>query len=338
MVPYKEIQNQLKSQPKTWLITGAAGFIGSHLLEALLKMNQSVVGLDSFSTGYEANLENVKSVVSHEQWSRFHFIKGDIRSMEECQKATKGVEIVLHHAALGSVPHSIEDPILANQNNVDGFLNVLVAARDSKVKSFVYAASSATYGDNNDLPKTEDKIGRSLSPYAVTKLVNELYADVFSKNYGFDCIGLRYFNVFGRRQDPDGAYAAVIPKWIDSMVKGDKVFINGDGETSRDFCFVDNAVQANILAATTQDKSAKNQVYNIAVGEQTTLNQLFKIISKSVEEHKKIKVGEPAYRDFRSGDIRHSVADIGKAKKYLGYEPSHRLIDGIKESMAWYLA
>jgi UDP-N-acetylglucosamine 4-epimerase len=343
---YKELQNKLKSDPRTWLVTGAAGFIGSHLVELLLKLNQRVVGIDNFSTGYPHNLEEVKSLVSSHQWNNFRFVEGDICELEECksvmtwQEGTRkiAVDFVLHQAALGSVPRSIDDPIASNRSNVDGFLNVLVAARDAKVKGFVYAASSSTYGDDPGLPKIENKIGKPLSPYALTKLVNELYADVFSKNYGFDCVGLRYFNVFGSRQDPEGAYAAVIPKWIDSMVKGEKVYINGNGETSRDFCYVDNAVQANLLAATVEEKAAKNQVYNIALGDRTSLNQLFKIISECVEEHKKIKIEAPIYRDFRLGDVLHSLADINKAKKYLGYEPSHRLIDGIKESMAWYLA
>ncbi len=345
MLAYQEVQKKLKFQPKTWLITGVAGFIGSNLLEKLLKLDQRVVGLDNFFTGYSHNLDEVKALVTAEQWERFHFIKGDVCNLDSCKEAmiwkhktqNQSVDFVLHQAALGSVPRSIEDPINTNRSNIDGFLNILVSARDAKVKNFVYAASSSTYGDHPDLPKVEDKIGKPLSPYAVTKLVNELYADVFATAYGFSCIGLRYFNIFGRRQDPEGAYAAVIPKWIDSILKGEQVYINGDGETSRDFCYIDNAVQANLLAATVEEKSAKNQVYNIAVGERTTLNQLYKIISETLVVHKKIKVGNSINRDFRAGDVRHSLANITKVKQLLGYQPSHTLVQGINEAMVWYV-
>ena len=274
MNKYQEIQENLKNNSKKWLITGCAGFIGSNLLETLLLLNQEVVGLDNFATGHQKNLDEVKSQVSEEQWNKFNFIEGDIRNLEDCQKATTGVSYILHQAALGSVPRSIADPILTNSANVTGFLNMLVAAKEAEVETFVYAASSSTYGDHPALPKVEDNIGKPLSPYAVTKYVNELYADVFFKTYGLNTIGLRYFNVFGKRQDPDGAYAAVIPKWTSSMFTNDDVFINGDGETSRDFCFIENAVQANILAATS-NQDAKNNVYNVAVGDRTTLNILF---------------------------------------------------------------
>ena len=352
---YEQVQQQLREHPKTWLITGVAGFIGSNLLETLLKLNQRVVGLDNFATGHQRNLDEVQTLVSPEQWARFRFIEGDIRRLEDCQRAMlfhplppgegKGegspngstpVDHVLHQAALGSVPRSLNDPITTNATNIDGYLNMLVAARDAKVNSFTYAASSSTYGDHPGLPKVEDVIGQPLSPYAVTKYVNELYASVFARCYGFHTIGLRYFNVFGRRQDPDGAYAAVIPKWTASLLQGGPVYINGDGETSRDFCYVDNAVQANILAATTQDPEAKNQVYNVAVGDRTTLNTLFGLLRDNLQTHGVAKDVQPVYRDFRAGDVRHSQADTEKAQRLLGYAHTHRLADGIAEAMPWY--
>ncbi|MFW2724014.1 NAD-dependent epimerase/dehydratase family protein, partial [Acinetobacter baumannii] len=285
MSQYQTVCEQLKYQPKTWLITGVAGFIGSNLLETLLKLDQKIVGLDNFATGHQHNLDEVQSLVTPEQWAKFTFIQGDIRNLEDCQKACANVDYVLHQAALGSVPRSIADPITTNAANITGFLNMLVAARDAQVKSFTYAASSSTYGDHPALPKVEENIGNPLSPYAVTKYVNELYADVFARTYDFKCIGLRYFNVFGKRQDPNGAYAAVIPKWTAAMIQGDDVFINGDGETSRDFCFIENTVQANILAATTENEEAKNQVYNVAVGDRTTLNDLFNAIKNALREN-----------------------------------------------------
>lgn len=337
MTAYESLKQELKTQPKTWLITGVAGFIGSNLLEALLMLNQRVVGLDNFSTGHQRNLEEVHTLVTPEQWKNFNFIQGDIRNRDDCRRACAEVNYVLHQAALGSVPRSIEDPITTNQNNIDGFLNMLVAARDAKVKGFVYAASSSTYGDHPDLPKVEEKIGKPLSPYAVTKLVNELYADVFARTYGFRTIGLRYFNIFGRRQDPEGAYAAVIPKWTDALLKGETVYINGDGETSRDFCFVDNAVQANLLAACAADE-AKSQVYNVAVGDRTTLNQLFEILRDALKADGVNPTVQPSYRDFRSGDVRHSQADIDKAQRLLGYAPTHRIENGIGVAMPWYVA
>jgi UDP-N-acetylglucosamine 4-epimerase len=335
---FEQLQQNLEADPKTWLITGVAGFIGSHLLETLLKLNQHVVGLDNFSTGYQHNLDEVQSLVKAEQWSKFKFINGDIRDLNTCHQACKDIDYVLHQAALGSVPRSIADPILTNQNNIDGFLNMLVAARDAKVKSFTYAASSSTYGDHPDLPKVEDKIGKPLSPYAVTKLVNELYASVFARSYGFNTIGLRYFNVFGPRQDPNGAYAAVVPKWIDALIKGEPVYINGDGETSRDFCFVANAVQANLLAATTQKSDAKNQVYNVAVGDRTSLNTLYNLLKENLENHyPEVKTAQPVYRDFRDGDVRHSQADVGKAKELLGYVPYFDIRAGLGVAVRWFV-
>jgi len=344
MTAYESLKQELQTQPKTWLVTGVAGFIGSNLLEALLKLNQRVVGLDNFSTGHQRNLDEVQTLVTPAQWTHFQFINGDIRNLDDCRRAMvfdktlAPVDFVLHQAALGSVPRSIEDPITTNQNNIDGFLNMLVAARDAKVERFVYAASSSTYGDHPDLPKVEGKIGKPLSPYAVTKLVNELYAEVFARTYGFKTIGLRYFNIFGRRQDPDGAYAAVIPKWIAAMIKNEPVYINGDGETSRDFCYIDNTVQANLLAATVTKEEAANQVYNIAVGDRTSLNQLYYHLRDNLAgQFPRLKVAEPVYRDFRAGDVRHSLADISKGKNLMGYCPTHRIGDGLKKAMDWYV-
>src|SRR5690606_11565865 len=303
----------------------------------LLKLNQKVVGLDNFATGHQYNLNEVQSLVTPAQWDLFTFIKGDIRNLEDCHKACVGVDYVLHQAALGSVPRSISDPVTTNATNIDGFLNMLVAARDAQVKSFTYAASSSTYGDHPALPKKEENIGKPLSPYAVTKYVNELYADVFYRTYGFASIGLRYFNVFGRRQDPNGAYAAVIPKWTAAIIKGDDVVINGDGETSRDFCYVDNAVQANLLAATVQTDMALDQVYNVALGDRTTLNELFLEIKKAIERLHGPYKKEPIYKEFRVGDVRHSQADISKARELLGYDPLYRIKEGIELAVPWYL-
>lgn len=338
MTAFEQLQGRLNSENHIWLVTGVAGFIGSNLLETLLKLNQQVVGLDNFATGHQHNLAQVEAVVTSSQWAQFRFIEGDIRNLEDCRKACEGVEYVLHQAALGSVPRSIEDPIATNSTNIGGFLNMLVAARDAKVSRFVYAASSSTYGDHSGLPKVEDRIGKPLSPYAVTKLVNEQYADVFARVYGFNTIGLRYFNIFGQRQDPNGAYAAVIPKWTAAMIKSQPIWINGDGETSRDFCYVANAVQANLLAATTAVSEAVNQVYNIAVGERTTLNELYEAIRYSLEsKFPHVKGFEPSYRDFRAGDVRHSLADISKACTLLGYEPNHRILQGLAEAIDWYV-
>lgn len=332
---YQDVTTQLQAEPKAWLITGCAGFIGSNLLEALLVMGQKVRGLDNFATGYRHNLDEVQKTVTPEQWANFSFIEGDIRDFETCRKAAEGVDFVLHQAALGSVPRSLKDPITTNEVNVGGFLNMLVAARDAKVQAFVYAASSSTYGDLEELPKVEERIGRPLSPYAVTKYVNELYADVFTRSYGFGSVGLRYFNVFGKRQDPNGAYAAVIPTWIAAMIRGEDVVVNGDGETSRDFCFIDNVVQANILAALAQPEGV-NQVYNVAVSSRTSLNELFDYLAKALGNNGIVYDRQPVYRDFRAGDVRHSQADISKAKELLGYEPMHTIVQGIEVAMPWY--
>jgi UDP-N-acetylglucosamine 4-epimerase len=338
MTAFQVLKQRLPQEPRVWLVTGAAGFIGSNLVETLLKLNQTVIGLDNFTTGYRENLKEVQHHVTPQQWTGFRIMDGDIRDLNFCREAVSGVDYVLHQAALGSVPRSLEDPILTNENNISGFLNMLVAARDAAVKRFVYAASSSTYGDHPGLPKIENLIGKPLSPYAVTKYVNELYADVFSRCYGFHTIGLRYFNIFGRRQDPNGAYAAVIPKWVACMIKNKPVYINGDGETSRDFCYIDNAVQANLLAATVQDIASANQVYNIAVGDRTTLNNLFEQCRILLLPHfPHLKEFKPVYRDFRAGDVRHSQADISKAQSLLGYVPSHAIAQGLEESMAWYV-
>ncbi|MDG1143775.1 MAG: NAD-dependent epimerase/dehydratase family protein [Burkholderiales bacterium] len=339
MTTYEKLKQNIRAKPRTWVITGVAGFIGSNLLEALLILDQKVIGLDNFSTGHRRNLEEVKQLVSLTQWARFRFIEGDICNLTSCRLACEGADYVLHQAALGSVTRSIEDPIIANRNNIDGFLNMLVAARDAAVQSFVFAASSSTYGDHPNLPKVEEEIGTPLSPYAVTKLVNELYAQVFTTTYGFRSIGLRYFNIFGRRQDLDGAYAAVIPKWIAAMIKNEPVFINGDGETSRDFCYVENAIQANLLAAATLQESLKGQVYNVAVGERTTLNQLYYHLRNTLAtSFSHLKSAQPVHRDFRLGDVRHSLADIRKARESLGYKPSHRVLEGLDEAIGWYVS
>ncbi|QYA55233.1 Vi polysaccharide biosynthesis UDP-N-acetylglucosaminuronic acid C-4 epimerase TviC [Acinetobacter johnsonii] len=337
MNQYQQVCANLQATPKTWLVTGVAGFIGSNLLETLLKLNQTVVGLDNFATGHQHNLDEVQSLVTAEQWAKFSFIEGDIRQFADCQKACVGVNYVLHEAALGSVPRSIADPITTNETNISGFLNMLTAARDAGVASFTYAASSSTYGDHPALPKVEENIGKPLSPYAVTKYVNELYADVFAKTYGFKTIGLRYFNVFGQRQDPKGAYAAVIPKWTSSMIAGEDVFINGDGETSRDFCFIQNVVQANILAATTQSDEAKNQVYNVALGDRTTLNELYRAIQAALATNDVNFERDPVYREFRAGDVRHSQASIAKIEQGLGYAPQFKIAEGIQLAMRWYV-
>lgn len=336
MTRYETLIHTLPASPKTWLITGVAGFIGSNLLETLLGLDQYVVGLDSFVTGHQRNLNEVREAVTEEQWSNFRFIEGDIRSLDTCKSACNGIDYVLHQAALGSVPRSLNDPITTNATNIDGFLNMLVAARDADVKSFTYAASSSTYGDHPGLPKVEDTIGKPLSPYAVTKYVNELYAEVFARCYGFDTIGLRYFNVFGKRQDPDGAYAAVIPKWTSSMIKNESVFINGDGETSRDFCFIENTVQANILAATCIDEQARNQVYNVAVSGRTTLNMLYECIQQELSLNGISYEKLPVYRESRAGDVRHSQADITKIRALLNYDPMFDFKKGIKKTMPWY--
>ncbi len=329
---------ELKKKSYKWLVTGCAGFIGSNLVESLLESGQQVTGLDNFSTGFQYNLDQVKEAVGDEKWRNFKFVKGDIRDFEICVNACEGQDYVLHQAALGSVPRSVVDPLVTNENNISGFLNMLVGAKDAKVKRFVYAASSSTYGDHAGLPKVENVIGKPLSPYAVTKYVNELYAEVFASTYGFKTIGLRYFNVFGKRQDPYGSYAAVMPLWFSSMIKGDDVFINGDGETSRDFCYIDNCVQANLLASLATDEKALNQVYNVAYGERTTLNELFYLIRERVSKRfPGVAELEPVYRDFRPGDVRHSLADISKADKFLGYQPGYSVKEGLDLAAEWYM-
>jgi len=335
---YKNIKEKLKTKPKIWLVTGVAGFIGSNLAETLLKLNQKVISLDNFATGHRYNLEHIKNSVTPEQWENFTFVEGDIANYDTCKSVTKDVDIILHQAALGSVPRSINDPVTSNNSNVTGFLNMLTAAKDNGVKRFVYASSSSVYGDSQELPKVESRTGSLLSPYAVTKYVNELYTGVFNKCYGMETIGLRYFNVFGKRQDPNGAYAAVMPKWIGQILNGEDLYINGDGETSRDFTYIDNVVQANIMAGMTSNQEAFGKAYNTAAGGRETLNNLYAAIVKGLKENlPELKVKEPIYRDFRAGDIRHSNANIDAAKEFLGYEPTHTLEEGLKESIAWYI-
>ena len=335
---YELLEPELLQQSFRWLVTGAAGFIGSHLVDKLLTLEQEVVGLDNFATGSRANLEDIRANVGEKRWQRFSFIEGDICDLDACKAATQGVDYVLHQAALGSVPRSVADPLLTHRANVDGFLNMLVACRDAKVKRFVYAASSSTYGDHPGLPKVEDVIGKPLSPYAVTKYVNELYAEVFSRTYGMDCIGLRYFNVFGPRQDPQGAYAAVIPRWFEQLCQGTSPQINGDGETSRDFCFIDNTVQANLLAATSENSAAGNRVYNVAVGGRTSLNELFHSIRALLSEtNAELLQVEPVYAGFREGDVRHSQADISRARELLGFAPTHSVDQGLAVTCEWFL-
>lgn len=334
MPKYQAVLDYLKDNKKKWLITGVGGFIGSNLLEKLLKLNQSVIGIDNFSTGYKDNLESVKNSVNKEQWKDFSLIEGDIKHLEVCQQGCEGVDYVLHQAALGSVPRSIKDPLNTNISNVDGFLNILVASRDAAVKNFIYAASSSTYGDHPDLPKKEHLIGNPLSPYAVSKYVNELYASVFSRTFKINTVGMRYFNVFGKRQDPKGSYAAVIPRWIHAFINNEPVYIFGDGSTSRDFCYIENVIQANLLAAITENLSESGEIFNIAVGDRTTLNQLTDIIKKSLPSNSESNI---IFEDFRDGDVKHSQADISKAKKLLGYEPYYNVELGISETINWFL-
>ena len=334
---YEQILAEVAASPRRWLVTGAAGFIGSHLLQTLLAAGQHVTTLDNFSTGHAHNFDKVRAAVGDDNWGRHVAITGDIADEATCHAACAGVDIVLHEAALGSVPRSLADPLTTHRSNATGFLNMLVAARDAKVQRFVYAASSSTYGDSPSLPKVEDVIGRPLSPYAVTKYLNELYADVFGRSYGMPTIGLRYFNVFGARQDPDGAYAAVIPRWIAAMLEGRECVINGDGETSRDFCYIRNVVQANLRAALTSDSDAIGRVYNVAVGQRTTLIQLHAALAGAIEElHPGVRVAAPVYAPFRAGDVRHSLADISLARRLLGYEPSHTIAAGMIETVAAY--
>jgi UDP-N-acetylglucosamine/UDP-N-acetylgalactosamine 4-epimerase len=342
MTKYEQLQEYLKGNQSTWLVTGVAGFIGSNLLEKLLILNQKVIGLDNFDTGYQHNIDqaiqDANKTTGKDLSSNFKFISGDIRDANDCKQACNDIDYVLHQAALGSVPRSIEDPINTNRANIDGFLNMLVASKDANVKRFVYAASSSTYGDHPDLPKVEGKIGRPLSPYAVTKVVNELYASVFAKTYGFKTIGLRYFNIFGKRQDPNGAYAAVIPKWVAAILNKDDVYINGDGETSRDFCYIDNTVQMNLLAATTDNDEATDQVYNVALNDRTSLNKLYQMIEERlIQRTQGLKKKEPIYQDFRAGDVRHSQANIGKAQELLKYQPKYMISNGMDKAMDWYV-
>jgi UDP-N-acetylglucosamine 4-epimerase len=333
------MQSLLAGRQARWLVTGSAGFIGSHLIETLLRAGQQVTSLDNFATGHQRNLDEVRSLVGEQAWARHRFIEGDIRDPDTCQHACQGADYVLHQAALGSVPRSLNDPLTTHAANATGFLNMLVAARDAKVKRFVYAASSSTYGDSPTLPKVEDKIGKPLSPYAVTKYLNELYADVFGRCYDTPAIGLRYFNVFGPRQDPNGAYAAVIPKWASAMLRGQACQMNGDGETSRDFCYVANAVQVNLRAALAEKPEAVKQVYNVAVGDRTTLLQLHEAIGQALQRVRPgLTVLPPTFADFRPGDVRHSLADISKAAALLGYAPTHDVRAGLAEAMDWYVA
>jgi UDP-N-acetylglucosamine 4-epimerase len=334
----EETTAALRERPLRWLVTGAAGFIGSNLVEALLRLGQQVRGLDNFATGHQANLDDVRDEVGEAVWERFEFHRSDITDLQACHAACEGVDVVLHQAALGSVPRSIADPLATHRANVDGFVNVLLAARDAQVRRFVYAASSSTYGDHPGLPKVEDVIGRPLSPYAVTKYANELYAQVFHRTYGVQTVGLRYFNVFGRRQDPAGAYAAVIPRWVAGLLEGVPCEINGDGETSRDFCFVQNVVQANLLAACAAPGAA-GTVCNVAFGQRTTLNELFGLLRDGLAPYRaEVAAAEPRYADFRPGDVRHSLADITRARTLLGYAPTHSLAQGLAEALPWYVA
>ena len=338
MSKFEELIDTFNSRQKVWLVTGIAGFIGSNLAEFLLRHNQKVVGLDNFSTGHKKNLDMVKLSVGDEKYQNLKFIEGDISEYSICEEACQGVDIVLHQAALGSVPRSIADPVTSNLSNVTGFLNMLTAVKNAGVKRFVYASSSSVYGDSAELPKVEERTGNLLSPYAVMKYTNELYSGVFTRTYGVECIGLRYFNVFGRRQDPDGAYAAVIPKWVASLLHDESVYINGDGETSRDFCYIDNVIQMNLLAGTTENEEAYGESFNVAVGGQTTLNELYDLINKELNDNiDDFSIREAVYRDFRKGDIRHSNANISKAKRLMGYDPTHTINDGMKHAIVWYI-
>ncbi len=334
----EELKEELKKIQRTWLVTGNAGFIGSNLTEFLLSNNQKVVGLDNFSTGYQHNINDVLSQVGKEAAKNFMFIEGDIANLEICEKACEGVDIILHQAALGSVPRSIADPVTSNRSNITGFLNMLTAAKDAGVKRFVYASSSSVYGDSRELPKVEERTGNLLSPYAAMKMTNELYGGVFKRTYDMETIGLRYFNVFGRRQDPNGAYAAVIPKWVDSLLTGEDVYINGDGETSRDFTYIDNVIQMNILSGLTDNPEAFGEAFNVAVGGRNTLSELYLLINKELDKHiKSFDSKKAIYRDFREGDIRHSNANISKARNFIGYVPTHDIYQGMEEAIEWYI-
>ena len=332
----ESVLQEIAGNRRLWLVTGCAGFIGSHLLERLLTLDQQVIGIDNLSTGYQRNLDDVRGSVTTGQWANFQFMHADIRNAAACRKAVEGADVVLHQAALGSVPRSLDDPMSTHDVNVNGFLNILLAARDSGVGSFVYAASSSAYGDHAALPKIEDRIGNSLSPYALSKRINEMYADVFARCYGYRSIGLRYFNVFGKRQDPNGAYAAVIPRWMNAMIAGDDVVINGDGSNSRDFCYIENVIQANLLAAMAPDAS-RDQVYNIGVGDTSTLNELFLMLRKALEKNNVVFSRQAVNGQGRPGDVHHSQADIGKAQRYLGYAPAYRIQQGLEKTAPWYI-
>ncbi len=336
---HQEVALELRHRARKWLVTGAAGFIGSHLVEHLLRLDQHVVGLDNFATGRRQNLDEVMGLVSPAQAARFQLLEGDIRDGKVCATACAGVDVVLHQAALGSVPRSIQDPIQTHDVNVTGFVRVLIAARDAGIRRVVYASSSSVYGDHPALPKVEEAVGRQLSPYAVSKFADELYSFVFGRCYGLELVGMRYFNVFGPRQDPSGPYAAVIPLWFAALRDGSAAVIHGDGETSRDFCYVDNVVQANLLAATTTRPEAFGTSFNVAYGERTTLNQLFDLIREQVARVRpSARDVQPVYRDFRPGDVRHSLADLGKARRVLGYAPEYSIRDGLERAATWYLA
>jgi UDP-N-acetylglucosamine 4-epimerase len=336
---YQKLCRRLKASPATWLVTGVAGFIGSNLLESLLLLDQNVTGLDNLSTGFKHNLAQVRTAVGARRWARFTWIKGDVRDLSRCRQATRGIDFVLHQAAMASVPRSLANPILTHESNVTGFANLLWAAHQNGVRRVVFASSSSIYGDDRSLPQTEPVIGRCLSPYALSKRVNELYADVFARCFGLQTVGLRYFNVFGPRQDPNGAYAAVIPKWISAMLRDEPVVINGDGSTSRDFCYVANVVQANLLAATARNPRAVNQIYNVALGGQTTLNALFELLRRRLAPScPRLRALKPIYHPFRQGDILHSQAAINLARRRLGYQPTHSVAQGLDQALAWYLA
>ena len=338
MKTYEEVRRRIQSAPRSWLVTGAAGFIGSHLIEHLLALEQTVVGLDNFSTGKRENLDHVRRAVGETRWERFRFIEGDIRSLDTCNAACASMDLVLHQAGLGSVPRSIDKPLRTHDSNVNGFLNILLAARDAGAARLVYASSSAVYGDHPTLPKVESQIGRAMSPYGLSKRMNELYADVFDACYGFRSVGLRYFNVFGPRQDPDGPYASVIPAWIGALVRGETAYVNGDGSAARDFCYVDNVVQANLLAATVEDPQALGEAYNVAVGEQTTLNQLFEVIrARLANRLPHLRTVRAVHREPRRGDMLLSRADVGKAARLLGYRPEFDLSAGLAQTIDWYI-
>jgi UDP-N-acetylglucosamine 4-epimerase len=334
---YELLKQRLKAEPKSWLVSGVAGFIGSNLLEALLSLDQKVFGMDNFFSGHRENLKEVRSRVTSEQWAHFSFKEGDIRDLPACHQACPGVDYVLHQAAMCSVPASIADPLAAHHINVSGTLNLMLAARDSKVKAFVYASSSAVYGDSPGPAKSENDLSNPISPYGANKYMNELYGQVFARCYSLKTMGLRYFNVFGPRQDPNGAYAAVIPKWISALIKDEPVIIYGDGETTRDFCYVANVVQANLLAAVASSPGEGNPVYNVALNKSTSLNELFAALQKVLShDYPHVKGIRPIYKAFRPGDIRESQADISRAQKFLGYDPTVGVEEGLSLAIDWY--